>query len=144
MQVCPVHYLGAHDLTICSMVMLGKTFTPKQWFALLVLSIGVSICQYKPSESSQHAPGEDKVWHVDSPVSTGPEFSVPGLWDAGSDCRMFHQQYCRVPDFFCSVLVIDADCVFASVYTEKMLKQNTVIRTLIVFPSSTAMLPQPK
>ena len=72
---------------------------------------------------------------------------MPGLWDAGSDCRMFHQQYRRVPDFFCSVLVIDVDCVFASVYTEKMLKQSTVISTLIaviVLPSPTAMLPQPK
>ena len=64
------------DLTICSMVMLNKTFTSKQWIALLVLSIGVSICQYKPSESSQHVQGEDKVRHFDSPVSTGPELSA--------------------------------------------------------------------
>merc|ERR1711865_371631 len=64
----------------CSVVMLNKAFTQKQWIALLVLSIGVSICQYKPSESSQVAPGEDKVSGMLALIAACFTSSIAGVY----------------------------------------------------------------
>lgn len=64
----------------CSVLMLNKVVTKTQWLALLALSIGVSICQYKPSVSTFHATDEDKVAGMLALIAACFTSSIAGVY----------------------------------------------------------------
>ncbi|KAF1832066.1 nucleotide-sugar transporter [Decorospora gaudefroyi] len=121
---------------IFSVLMLGRTLSPRKWLSLLLLIVGVSIIQVPQAISQPAAQGTDSSWAktLNELHNVGNNVAAPMAKRSGSYEGIHEDRAAQIPHMnsqvgLMAVLIACALSGLAGVTFEKILKDSTSSKT---------------